>query len=408
MDVSPIPKMDRVALRVSNSPDSSPALPATGEWMADPGYGVYVHVPFCRHRCHYCDFNTYEGLEALHEPYANALEREIGESHDHPGPATSVFFGGGTPTLLEPGVLARLLDAVRSSSGIAPGAEVTIEANPETVGEAAFEALLGAGFNRFSVGVQSLMPHVLEKLGRTHSAEIALGALAAARRAGATSLNADLIYGSPWETGEDWRRSLDGIVAAGTSHVSAYALTVEEGTPLATLVSTGREPDVDPDVQAARHEVAEEVLGRAGFTRYEVSNWALPGQPSRHNVLYWSAGEYAGFGAGAHGHRNGRRYWRKRLPRDYVDSVAAGTSTVAGSEELGRDERAREAMTLGLRLVSGVDEDAFYDLWPEASAELRAVADDLCAEGWLERADGHLRLSKAGTFVANDIVCRFL
>lgn len=395
---------------MSNSPDPSSALPAnrTGEWVADPGFGVYVHVPFCRHRCHYCDFNTYEGLDALHGPYVDALEREISEAGSSGGPATSVFFGGGTPTLLTPASLGRLLGAIRGSIGIAPGAEVTIEANPETVDQQTFEALLDAGFNRFSMGVQSLAPHVLERLGRTHSAETALNALAAAQRAGAVDVNADLIFGSPWETPDDWRRSLDGIAAAGTAHVSAYALTIEEGTPLATLVTTGREPDVDPDVQAERHGVASEVLGAAGFVRYEVSNWARPGHASRHNVLYWCGGEYEAFGAGAHGHGKGRRYWRTRLPRDYVDAVSRGASTEAGSEELTPSERGREAITIGLRLASGVDEAAFYEGHPDVAPHVRAVADDLCAKGWLVRERGRLRLSDAGTFVANDILCRFL
>jgi oxygen-independent coproporphyrinogen-3 oxidase len=382
--------------------------PRDGAWQADPGYGVYVHVPFCRHRCHYCDFNTYEGLDALHEPYVAALEREIETSSGHPGPATSVFFGGGTPTLLTPAQLGRILSLVRNAPGVAPGAEITVEVNPETVDESVFEELLEAGFNRFSVGVQSLAAHVLERLGRTHSAGTALDALAAARRAGAADLNADLIFGSPWETPEDWMRSLEGIVAAGTAHVSAYALTIEEGTPLATLVTTGREPDVDPDVQADRHAQASDVLGAAGFSRYEVSNWARPGHASRHNVLYWSAGDYAGFGAGAHGHTSGRRYWRTRLPRDFVAAVSAGESTEAGFEELTAEERAREAIVLGLRLAGGVDETAFHERFPEGRSAVERTAAGLCDAGWLERADGRLRLSARGTFVANDVLCRFL
>ncbi|MDQ4026120.1 MAG: radical SAM family heme chaperone HemW [Actinomycetota bacterium] len=384
------------------------AGPRDGTWQADPGYGVYVHVPFCRHRCHYCDFNTYEGLDALHEPYVDALEREIGSSRGHPGPATSVFFGGGTPTLLRPAQLRRVLHAVREAVGIAPGAEVTIEANPETVDERTFAELLDAGFNRLSVGVQSLAPHVLQRLGRTHSAETALEALAAAQRAGAGDLNADLIFGSPWETPADWTRSLEGIVAAGTAHVSAYALTVEEGTPLATLVATGREPDVDPDVQAERHGQASEVLEAAGLVRYEVSNWAFPGHASRHNVLYWSAGDYAGFGAGAHGHSAGRRYWNKRLPRDYVAAALGGEPTEAGSEQLAPDERGREAIVLGLRLASGVHEDSFYDRYPHGREDVARAAEELCDGGWLERAGGRLRLTERGTLVANDILCRFL
>ncbi|MFN2586927.1 MAG: radical SAM family heme chaperone HemW [Actinomycetota bacterium] len=382
--------------------------PHEGAWQAHPGYGVYVHVPFCRHRCRYCDFNTYEGLDALHEPYVAALESEIGSSGSHPGPATSVFFGGGTPTLLQPGELGRVLGAIRETVGIAAGAEVTIEANPETVDEERFERLLDAGFNRFSVGIQSLAPHVLQRLGRTHSAETALGALAAAWRAGADNVNADLIFGSPWEAPDDWVRSLEGIVAADTAHVSAYALTVEEGTPLATLVATGREPDVDPDVQAERHAVADDVLHAAGFVRYEVSNWARPGRASRHNVLYWSAGDYAGFGAGAHGHAGGRRYWRKRLPRDFVAAAEAGEPTEAGHERLDPEERACEAMVLGLRLTAGVDERAFHVRYPNAPAAIERTADELCATGWLERADGWLRLTRRGTLVANDILCRFL
>jgi putative oxygen-independent coproporphyrinogen III oxidase len=399
-----------VPLRLSDSPEPSTALPVgerSGAWCADPGLGVYVHVPFCRHRCDYCDFNTYEGLDALHEPYVAALEREIARWDGGRGPATSVFFGGGTPTLLPPQSLRRLLHAVRDGIGIASDAEVTVEANPETVDERTFEALLDAGFNRFSIGVQSLVPAVLERLGRTHSAETALAALAAARRAGVTDLNADLIFGSPWETPQDWSRSLEGIVAAETTHVSAYALTIEEGTPLATLVATGREADVDPDVQAERHGVASEVLGAAGLARYEVSNWAKPGRASRHNVLYWSAGDYAGFGAGAHGHESGRRYWRRRLPREYVDAAQRDASTEAGSEQLTADERAREAMTLGLRLVSGVDEAAFYQRFP-ASDAVRAVVDELCAEGWLIRESARVRLSDHATLVANDVLCRIL
>jgi putative oxygen-independent coproporphyrinogen III oxidase len=390
---------------------ASPVAPSSardGRWQADPGYGVYVHVPFCVHRCHYCDFNTYEGLDDLHEPYVAALEREIAASGPHPRPATSVFVGGGTPTLLRPEALGRLLRAIRDSAGIELAAEVTVEANPESVDERAFEGLLEAGFNRFSVGVQSLSPHVLRRLGRTHSPETALNALDAARRAGAEDVNADLIFGSPWETPEDWLRSLEGIAAAGTSHVSAYALTVEEGTPLATLVATGREPDVDPDVQAERHAVAEDVLGAAGFARYEVSNWARPGRASRHNVLYWSAGDYAGFGAGAHGHAAGRRYWRMRLPRDYVAAAIDGTSTEAGSEELDDSARAREAVVLGLRLASGIHEESFYALHPGTAEAVGGIATELCSAGWLERDRGWLRLPGRATMVANEILCRFL
>jgi putative oxygen-independent coproporphyrinogen III oxidase len=384
-------------------------LARSGAWLAEPGFGVYVHIPFCRHRCHYCDFNTYEGLDALHDSYVEALVAEIERWDRAVPPATSVFFGGGTPTLLSPVQLGRILEAVGRRTGLEPDCEITVEVNPETVNEAIFGALLDAGFNRFSVGIQSLAPHVLEGLGRTHSADRALEALASARRAGATDLNADLIYGSPWERPQDWTRSLEGLIEAGTDHVSAYALTVEEGTPLHTLVATGRVPDVDGDVQAERHSVADEQLGAAGFERYETSNWAQPGRASRHNVLYWSAGNYAGFGAGAHAHLNGRRWWSKRLPRDFIDAVNRDAGTEAGCEELDRSRRGPEALMLGLRLSSGVDLEALAHIHGGAFLEERAtIMEQLIQGGLLERSGSWLRLSHRATLLANDVICRLL
>jgi oxygen-independent coproporphyrinogen-3 oxidase len=383
--------------------------PRRGEWLADPGFGVYVHIPFCAHRCHYCDFNTYEGLDELFRPYVDALVRDIETSSGEMTPATSVFFGGGTPSLLPPQWLGRVLAAVGARVGIAPDAEITVEVNPETVDENAFEGLLVAGFTRISIGVQSLAPIVLGRLGRTHSAERALGAIAAARRAGVRDCNADLIYGSPWETDEAWRRSLEGIVDARTDHVSAYALTVEEGTPLHTLVATGRVPDVDPDVQAARHALAEKILGDAGFLRYEISNWARRGHASRHNVLYWSAGDYCGFGAGAHAHVRGRRSWTKRLPRDYIRAVDSGASPEAGWEMLDVDRRASEALMLGLRLTSGIDTEAFSRRFGDSCLRDREeVIESSLQAGWLERCDGNLRVSSGASMLANDVVARLL
>jgi oxygen-independent coproporphyrinogen-3 oxidase len=386
------------------------AAPArrSGRWLEDPGFGVYVHIPFCLHRCHYCDFNTYEGQEELHERYVDALIRDV-ERNVVDRPATSVFFGGGTPTLLAPRALGSILDAVRDSIGIAGDAEITVEANPETVDATAFEGLLGVGFNRFSVGVQSLVPRVLEGLGRTHGADTATDALRAARRAGVEDINADLIYGSPWETDDDWRATLARIVDEGPDHVSAYALTVEESTPLATMVATGRVPNVDGDVQAARHAVAEEFLGTAGYERYEISNWSRPGRASAHNVLYWSAGDYLGFGAGAHGHVAGRRSWATRLPRDFIAAVDGGTTTEAGYERLDDDARAGEALILGLRLATGIDLDGFTRRFGPDVIERRdeAIARYLDS-GLLERADNALRLSGRGTMLANEVQAALL
>ncbi|MDQ5815363.1 MAG: radical SAM family heme chaperone HemW [Actinomycetota bacterium] len=381
----------------------------TGEWLESPGFGAYVHIPFCRHRCHYCDFNTYSGLEDQYEVYVEALVADI-LRWEGPAPmASSVFFGGGTPTLLPVGSLARILAAVRDRFGCAPDAEVTIEANPEGTGEKVFAGLLDAGFNRVSFGIQSLVPSVLTGLGRMHSPATALRAIAAARAAGFDDVNADLIYGSPWESTSDWRVSLEGIVEAEPNHVSAYALTIEEGTPLATLVATGRVPDVDPDLQADRHGTAEELLGAAGLERYEISNWARPGRACRHNVLYWSAGDYAGFGAGAHGHVAGRRSWRRRLPRDFVAGVDAGTSTEAGAEVLDADARCGEAFMLGLRLASGLDLAGVGRRYGAEALETRMPAvEELTSRGLMEWEGSRLRIAPSATMVAGDICARLL
>ncbi|MEA2508145.1 MAG: hypothetical protein QOG21_227 [Actinomycetota bacterium] len=380
----------------------------SGAWLEDPGFGVYVHIPFCRHRCHYCDFNTYEGQEALHADYVVALVRDIERAVGDFPRATSVFFGGGTPTLLPPPSLARILQAVRDRIGIEEHAEITVEANPETVDEGIFEALLEAGFGRVSIGIQSLAPHVLRALGREHSAHRALDAMRAARRAGVADVNADLIYGSPWERPEDWRSSLEGVLAELPDHISAYALTVEEGTPLATLVRTGRAPDVDPDIQANRYEAAGELLTAAGYGRYEISNWARPGRASRHNVLYWSAGNYLGFGAGAHGHLDGRRSWAIRLPRDFIAVADDGGFTEEGAESLEADHRAGEALMLGLRLTSGVNLAGFYRRFGDLSDSRAGVLEELENLGLVSRAEGWLRLAGHATLIANEVLCRLV
>lgn len=380
-------------------------------WTAEPGFGVYVHIPFCRHRCHYCDFNTYEGIGALHGPYVDALIADIRNraAAESLPEATSVFFGGGTPTILEPHDLKRILDAVEDSVGFAGGVEITIEANPETVDERVFDQLLTAGFNRVSIGVQSLVERVLVGLGRTHSAARALGAVAAAHAAGFSDVNADLIYGSPWERDEDWVASLAGVVDAAPEHISAYALTVESGTPLATLVATGRAPDVDPDVQAARHEVADRTLRAAGYARYEVSNWAVPGHECAHNLLYWCAGEYAGFGAGAHGHLNGRRFWSVRRPADFIERALAGAGTEAGHEVLDPPERAAEALMLGLRLTGGIQTTAFERKFGgDELVRRRADLDGLEADGLIERADGRVRVAPSATLLGDEVARRIL
>lgn len=358
--------------------------------------GIYVHIPFCLVRCGYCDFNAYAGMDDLMGPYVEALIREVRAAADGSAVRT-VFFGGGTPTQLSARALGRILRALRQSFSIDPGAEITIEANPETVDERAFEHLARAGFNRVSVGVQSLSPTVLGRLGRVHGPERALDALRAAQSAGFERVNADLIFGTPGESEADWQRSLEGVVATGVDHVSAYALTIEEGTPLAASVARGRFPAPDDDEQAARYEIAHRVLTGAGMVRYEISNWALPGGWCRHNLGYWMGGDYHGFGAGAHRHRSGRRSWNVKSPRAYVDRSPGAEEAC---EELTGPQRRQESAMLGLRLAGGIDRARFagrwgadpMDLWGEAVSELVRL-------GLVDVSTSCLRPSESGFFL---------
>ncbi len=380
-----------------------------GRWLADPGLGIYVHIPFCRHRCHYCDFNTYAKKDHLFEVYVDALIADIERSTNTRRPATSVFFGGGTPTLLSPQQLARILDALRAAIGIETGAEISLEANPEGLDERVFEQLLVAGFNRFSIGVQSLAPHVLERLGRTHSAEVALAAARAARSAGVRDLNLDLIYGSVWETERDWRDTLERAVEVAPDHVSAYALTVEAATPLGAAVAQHRLPDVDPDIQAERHALTDQLLGDVGYQRYEVSNWARSGHASRHNLLYWSAGDYWGFGAGAHGHFDGLRYWRVRRPEDFIAAVRSGSDTISGSEVVEGDRRAAEALMLGLRLTSGIDLGVWANRFgTNALDRRRRTLSELAELGLICLEQEYLRVVPQHTLLLGEVLARLL
>jgi oxygen-independent coproporphyrinogen-3 oxidase len=301
-------------------------------------------------------------------------------------PATSVFVGGGTPSLLAPSQLASVLREVPR----APGCEVTVECNPETVTEERLAGYAAAGVTRISLGVQSLVPSVLEALGRQHDPAAVVRAVAAVRRVGFESWNVDLIYGAAGETVADWRRTLDGVLALGPPHVSAYALTVEPGTPLAD--DPARAPD--DDVQAEAYLAAEAAFTGAGLGNYEISNWARPGHECRHNLLYWSAGDYRGFGCAAHSHAGGRRWWNVRTPERYTAAVHEGRPTETAGEELAPDDRRLEALQLALRTRAGVPADA---LDPADRAEL---------DGLVVPDGDRLVLSVRGRLLANEVAVR--
>jgi putative oxygen-independent coproporphyrinogen III oxidase len=348
-------------------------------------FGVYIHIPFCSKRCDYCAFATWTDRHHLHTEYVDACRAELARA-DIPD-ATSVFVGGGTPSLIDAELMASLLRDVQR----APDAEVTVECNPDNVSAELLAAYRDAGVTRISLGVQSTVPHVLESLGREHDRDAVHRAVAAVGDAGFASFNVDVIYGAAGESVADWDTTLRDVVALTPRppHVSAYALTVEAGTPLAS--QPARHPDDDD--QATKYGLAEEILGSAGLANYEISNWAEPGHECRHNWLYWSQGDYRGIGCAAHSHRNGRRWWNHRTPERYIDAVSSDGSTESGAEDLDGTTRAEEALQLQLRTRHGVAVGALDE-------------DDPDLAGLVVRRDDRLVLTVAGRLLTNEVAMR--
>lgn len=369
-------------------------------------FGVYVHVPFCRRRCDYCAFATWADRHHLWDRYAAACRAEVARLPERPGgarPATSVFFGGGTPSLLPAGLLTGVLEALEHSVGLAPGAEVTVECNPETVDLEKLTAYRAAGVTRLSFGAQSMVPHVLASLGREHDPAAVHRAAALAGEAGfAGAYNVDLIFGAAGESMADWEASLNGVLALvpPPAHVSAYALTIEPGTPLAA--QPGRHPTDDD--QADKYMRAEEILTANGLEWYEISNWARPGAHCAHNLLYWSQGEYVGIGAAAHSHRalpdgTARRWWNVRTPERYCQLVESGASVEAAGETLTASEREWERLVLNLRTVGGV---------PASVVPAQLVDDGLVALMGSGGDAARAVLTPSGRLLANEVVLRLL
>jgi putative oxygen-independent coproporphyrinogen III oxidase len=358
--------------------------------------GIYVHVPFCMTRCGYCDFNAYAGLDELKPSYLRSLFREAELS----SPAwegeefVSVFFGGGTPTTVAPADLRALLTLLRERFDLGEDAEVTIEANPDTVTEASLNALLDAGYTRLSIGAQSFDPIVLAALERIHQPASVRAAIAAARRAGYRNVSLDLIYGANGETLDSWRRTLDEAIALGPDHVSAYALTIEPATSLGRQVASGEAPAPDPDLQADMFMLACGVLADAGYRHYEISNWARPGFECVHNLGYWERRPYVGLGAGAHSYRDDVRWWNVRPPETYMEMIAADELPIGGSESLDPSDAYLEEVFLKLRILEGVPSSWFESDRYERYIRTGLLTDDL----------GRLVPTERGMLLLNELV----
>ncbi|MEA5055688.1 MAG: radical SAM family heme chaperone HemW [Propionicimonas sp.] len=379
--------------------------------MGERTFSLYLHVPFCAVRCGYCDFNTYTAAElgsapgASRQAYLDAVRRELelavtvlAADSQQPVPAVdTVFFGGGTPTLLATDELAGLLGAVRDTFGLVPGAEITTEANPESVDQRGLEQLVAAGFNRLSLGMQSSVPHVLQVLDRRHTPGRVGQVVGWARAAGFGSVSLDLIYGSPGESRADWRTSLRSALDLQPDHLSAYSLIVEPGTRLAARIRRGELPGIDDDVHAEYYLVAEEELTAAGLAWYEVSNWARPGHACRHNLAYWRGGNWWGVGPGAHSHVGGERWWNLRHPSRYSARLAGGQSPAEAREVLDDQQRRVERVLLELRLAEGLE------LAVLTPTEARRVP-TIVAAGWGLADAGRLRLTLPGRLLADGIV----
>ncbi len=377
---------------------------------------LYLHIPFCHTRCHYCDFNTYAGILPLREPYVCAMLTEIelaGKMAQHADGtlrrSRTIFFGGGTPSMLSVEQISRLLDACFKAFAVDKDAEITLEANPGTLTQAQLEGLRAAGVNRLSMGAQSFDAELLKTLGRIHSPEEITQAVHHARAAGFTSINLDFMFGLPGQTMQHWRDTLERALALHPDHFSLYSLIIEEGTPFYTWTNEGRIIPGDEDLCADMYEYADERLQQAGYMNYEISNWSLPDQHSRHNLTYWQNLPYIGMGAGAYSSFGNRRFSNEREPLAYIKQLKAGRLPEVESEVISREQAMAETAFLALRTSIGLHLSTFEQRFAQPLAQFVGDRLHLVEEaGLLEKEDGWLRLSKRGRLLGNEVFLRLL
>ncbi len=374
----------------------------------------YVHIPYCARRCGYCDFNTYtpselsisSDLSGVSRDYIDLLIAEINSARkiSTADLVPTIFFGGGTPTLMEPADLGRVVTAIKNNFDLAPNAEITTEANPDTVTPAKLAELREAGINRISFGMQSAVPHVLAALDRTHNPANVARSVNDARAAGFDEVSVDLIYGTPGESMSDWQESIDVALSLPISHISAYALIVEQGTKLGAQVKRGEVVMPDDDETADKYVLADAKFGAAGLNWYELSNWSKAGSESRHNLAYWNGDNWWGAGPGAHSHIDGRRWWNVKHPTAYKEKISSGQSPMHEEEVLNDEQKNSERMMLEIRLAKGIDAKTL-DSGQLAILESFKNQGHLLADSW---AAGRIVLSTSGRLIADRIVREIL
>jgi len=377
---------------------------------------LYVHIPFCHTRCHYCDFNTYAGMLPLREPYVRALLTEIGMAGaltklpgGKPRRSRTIFFGGGTPSLLSVSQVSRILDACYNNFAVDEDAEITLEANPGTLSREQLVGLRAAGVNRLSMGAQSFDAELLKTLGRIHSPKDITQAVRDAQAAGFTSINVDFMFGLPGQTMRHWRETIERALDLHIEHLSLYSLIIEEGTPFYTWTHEGRITPGDEDLCADMYEYADERLHAAGYVNYEISNWSLPGFQSRHNLTYWHNLPYIGVGAGAYSSFGGRRFSNVREPAEYIRMLKAQQWPEVESETVDKAQAMSETAFLALRTAQGLHLPTFEQRFALPFAQFAGDRLHMVEEaGLLERETEWLRLSKRGRLLGNEVFLRLL
>ena len=375
----------------------------------------YIHIPYCVKRCGYCDFNTYTpaelkistGLEQISNSYIDLLLQEIDSVREQiVGEITvpSIFFGGGTPSLMQPNDIGRVISKIKNEFDLPLNSEITLECNPDTVTKDSLENFKKVGINRVSFGMQSAVPHVLATLDRTHKPENLAQATTWANEVGISEISVDLIYGTPGESITDWQTSIDSALALPITHISAYALIIEEGTKLAAQIKRGEVPEVDDDLVADKYLIADKAFKEAGFEWYELSNWSKPGSESKHNMAYWNGDNWWGAGPGAHSHLNGKRFWNVKHPNLYKERIQKKQSAVADSEVLKKDQIESERLMLLLRLPSGIEKQTLNQIQLSELSEF-------VESGHLDRANwnqGRASLTLNGRLIADRILRKIL